>query len=133
MFRDTARPGAFSDADIAVLKSALREPGALTAALNYYRANLGSRLRLAWERKPYTSEELIRVPVLFIYGERDMAIIPETVRGVGEYVDAPYKEVRLARSGHWVQQESPAEVNAALLSFLASGTCASDDCTIHQP
>jgi len=33
-------------------------------------------------------------------------------------VDAPYTELRLGRANHWVQQEYPAEVNAALLSFL---------------
>ena len=60
----------------------------------------------------------MRVPTLFIYGERDFAIVPETVAGVADYVDAPYTELRLGRSNHWVQQESPAEVNAALLSFL---------------
>jgi pimeloyl-ACP methyl ester carboxylesterase len=29
--------------------------------------------------------------------------------------------VRLSRAGHWVQQEYPHEVNAALLSFLLEG------------
>ena len=62
--------------------------------------------------------ERVRVPTLFVYGERDFAIVPETVAGVADYVDAPYTELRLARNNHWVQQESPAEVNAALLSFL---------------
>ena len=38
--------------------------------------------------------------------------------GVADYVEASYREVRLGRSNHWVQQEYPSEVNAALLSFL---------------
>ena len=116
MFRKTARPGTFEDRDIEVLKSALKEPGALTAAVNYYRANLGPLLL----RRPgeYTKQERVRVPTLFIYGERDFAIVPETVEGVASYVNAPYTEVRLAKSNHWVQQEYPAEVNAALSSFL---------------
>ena len=115
MFRKTARPGTFEDRDIEVLKSALKEPGALTAAINYYRANLGSFLLRSGE---YTKQERVRVPTLFIYGERDFAIVPETVEGVADYVNAPYTEVRLAKSNHWVQQEYPAEVNAALSSFL---------------
>ncbi|HZB44291.1 MAG TPA: alpha/beta hydrolase [Pyrinomonadaceae bacterium] len=118
-FRTTARPGTFTDTDIAIFKSALRQPGAVTGGINYYRANFAARLRRAWERKPYAREELIRVPTLFVYGEQDTAIVPETVRGVGDYIDAPYTEVRLGRSGHWVQQESPTEINAALLRFLA--------------
>jgi pimeloyl-ACP methyl ester carboxylesterase len=68
----------------------------------------------------FTDEQRIRVPTLFVYGERDFAIVPETVRGVERCLDAPYREVRLATSGHWVQQESPSEINAALLSFFDS-------------
>jgi pimeloyl-ACP methyl ester carboxylesterase len=116
--RATSRPGTFTDEDIEVLKSALREPGALTGAVNYYRANLRAFFSRGFGDREIRRHERIRVPTLFVYGERDFAIIPETVAGVGEYVDAPYTELRLGRSNHWVQQESPAEVNAALLSFL---------------
>jgi pimeloyl-ACP methyl ester carboxylesterase len=118
MFRSTSRPGTFTDEDIAVLKSAMREPGAPTASINYYRANLGAFLKGRFRRDEFTKQERVRVPTLFVYGERDFAIIPETVQGVADYVDAPYREVRLGRSNHWVQQEYPSEVNAALLSFL---------------
>lgn len=116
--RATSRHGTFDDADIAVYKAALRPPGALTASINYYRANLGALLARRPGPGGYKRQERVRVPTLFIYGERDFAIIPETVRGVADYVDAPYRELRLARAGHWVQQEYPAEVNAALSSFL---------------
>lgn len=129
MFKRTARRGTFTETDIATLKSALRQPGALTASINYYRANLRSLLSRRKGDDEYKignmnaigdvdTRDVVRVPTLFIYGERDFAIVPETVRGVSRYVDATYREVRLANSGHWVQQESPSEVNAALLSFL---------------
>jgi pimeloyl-ACP methyl ester carboxylesterase len=118
--RSTSRPGTFSDADIEVLKAAARRPGALTAAINYYRANLRAFLGRGFREKEVRTHERIRVPVLFVYGERDFAILPETVAGVADYVDAPYTELRLGRSNHWVQQESPAEVNAALLNFLGA-------------
>ena len=118
MLRSTARPGTFSDADVDALKSALRRPGALTAGINYYRANLRAQLARSLGAEGASDDVRVRVPTLFVYGERDFAIAPETVRGVGAYVDAPYREVRLANANHWVQQEYPAEVNAALLSFL---------------
>ncbi|MBA3716245.1 MAG: alpha/beta hydrolase [Pyrinomonadaceae bacterium] len=129
MFKRTARRGTFTETDIAALKSALRQPGALTASINYYRANLRSLLSQRKGDDEYVignmdaigdvnARDVVRVPTLFIYGERDFAIVPETVSGVSRYVAAPYREVRLANSGHWVQQESPSEVNAALLSFL---------------
>lgn len=119
MFKRTARRGTFTETDIAVLKEAMRQPGALTASINYYRANVKALLkRRSGENSSSTGGGRVRVPTLFIYGERDFAIVPDTVRGVNRYVDAPYREVRLAHSNHWVQQESPSEVNAALLSFL---------------
>jgi pimeloyl-ACP methyl ester carboxylesterase len=118
IFRTTARPGTFDDYDIEFYKSALKEPGALTGALNYYRANVRPMLPRKPEGGSFKTHERIRVPTLFVYGERDMAIMPETVAGVGDYVNAPYTELRLARANHWVHQEYPSEVNAALLSFL---------------
>lgn len=121
MLRATSRPGTFTDADIEVLKSALREPGALTAGINYYRANLRPFLGRGFRDREVRRHERVRVPTLFIYGERDFAIVPETVKGVGDYVDAPYTELRLGRCNHWVQQESPGVVNAALLKFLEDG------------
>ncbi|HEX8147696.1 MAG TPA: alpha/beta hydrolase [Pyrinomonadaceae bacterium] len=116
--RATSRPGTFADADVEVFKAALREPGALTGGINYYRANFRALFSRGLGGGEIRRHERVRVPTLFIYGERDSAILPETVAGVGDYVDAPYTELRLGRSHHWVQQESPAEVNAALMSFL---------------
>jgi pimeloyl-ACP methyl ester carboxylesterase len=121
IFKKTvARPGTFTDTDIAVYKKALREPGALTAAINYYRANVFSLFMERRSKEETISDGRIRVPTLFIYGEQDHAIVPETVRNVGSYIDAPYREVRIKQSAHWVQNEAVEEVNAALLSFLAS-------------
>lgn len=119
MFTQTvARPGTVTATDIAVYKKALREPGALTAGINYYRANFFQFFSLDGQKR--SDEAEIRVPTLFVFGERDHAIAPETVRGVGRYIDAPYHEVRLANVGHWSQQEAAQEVTAALQSFLGA-------------
>ncbi|MDT4969161.1 MAG: hypothetical protein QOJ64_3898 [Acidobacteriota bacterium] len=119
--KSVARPGAFTDSDIQVYKEALKQPGALTSAINYYRANgLSKFFTLPGRNSHHNDERRIRVPTLFIYGEKDQAVMPETVRNVGAYVDAPYSEVRIATSAHWVQNEAVSEVNAALQSFLAS-------------
>jgi pimeloyl-ACP methyl ester carboxylesterase len=118
--KTVARQGSFTDADIEVYKEALRERGALTAAINYYRANILRMFLKRRRREEELSDGRVRVPVLFIYGEQDHAVIPETVRNVKAYVDAPYREVRIPTSAHWVQNEAVEEVNAALNSFLAS-------------
>jgi pimeloyl-ACP methyl ester carboxylesterase len=124
------RKGAFSETDIEVYRKALRRPGAMTAAVNYYRANVGRLIskRNSGNSAKHSSGQMnetsiagdgrIRVPTLFIFGEQDLAILPQTVRGVGNYIDAPYRELRIADSGHWVQNEAVDEVNAALIEFL---------------
>jgi pimeloyl-ACP methyl ester carboxylesterase len=118
--KTTTRANVFSDADIAVYKEALRKPGALTSAINYYRANFTGLFRREAKDESTAQQKRVRVPTLFIYGERDFAIIPETVRDVRRYVAASYRELRFAQSNHWVQNESAREVNAALKDFLTS-------------
>ncbi len=119
MFKHASvRPNTFADGDIAAYKEALRQPGALTSSINYYRANVMRSLIRGRAVEGTEAVGHIRVPTLFIYGERDFAIIPDTVRGVNRFIDAPYREVRIADSGHWVQNEAVDEVNAALLEFL---------------
>jgi epoxide hydrolase 4 len=137
VFKETvARKGSFSDSDIEIYKNALRQPGSLSGAVNYYRANVrrlmsqrNTAASQASDSDPQETEHgrfrlgqsgSIRVPTLFIFGEQDFAILPATVREVGKYIDAPYREVRIADSGHWVQNEAASEVNAALLDFLGS-------------
>lgn len=120
MYRRTSvRPGAFSDEDIKAYKDALRQPRALTSALNYYRANVFRSLFRGGVEAPNASDARIRVPTLFIYGEQDMAVIPSTVKDLGRFIDAPYREFRIPDSGHWVQNEAVTEVNSALLEFLS--------------
>jgi pimeloyl-ACP methyl ester carboxylesterase len=38
---------------------------------------------------------------------------------VSDVVSGPYREIMLDGAGHWIQQERPDEVNAAILEFLA--------------
>ncbi len=108
----TVERGIFTDESIAEYKKAWCEPDALTSALNYYRANILKRLFSKEQTK-------IKVPTLFIYGEKDAVILPETVKGIGEIVDAPYQEIRIPDAAHWVQQEAAEIVTDSLREFLA--------------
>jgi pimeloyl-ACP methyl ester carboxylesterase len=119
MYKETSvRPETFAEGDIAAYKEALRQPGALTSAINYYRANVFRSLMRSGGKEKGKGHGRIRVPTLFIYGEYDFAIIPDTVRGLERFIDAPYREVRIPDSAHWVQNEAVDQVNAALLEFL---------------
>jgi pimeloyl-ACP methyl ester carboxylesterase len=110
----TAEKNVFTDEDIAKYKKAWSEPYAVTAMLNYYRANILKR----FFTKPDDAAK-IKVPTVFIYGEQDTAVLPETVRGVGTMIDAPFEEFRIPTSGHWVQQEAADAVTEILREFLA--------------
>ncbi len=114
LFRNAAADRRFFSRDeIEKYKKSWREPEALTSAINYYRANVFQRL---FRRQPAVK---IKVPTLFIYGEKDTAVLPETVQNVKEAIDAPYEEVRIPESGHWVQQEAAEAVTDSLREFLA--------------
>lgn len=110
----TVKKGVFTADDVAEFKKSWREPLAMTAMLNYYRANFIKRFI-----KKSNSESKIKVPTVFIYGEKDSAVLPETVRGVGDAVDAPFEEFRIPDSAHWVQNEAKDTVNEILRDFLA--------------
>lgn len=112
MFRHT--PGsarAYTDEDVAYYIDAMSQPGALTAALNYYRAN---RRRDAIE---LARSAETRAHTLVIWGDRDPALHESNLEGLVRV--APKVRVHEIRSaGHWVHNEAPNEVNRVLLAFL---------------
>lgn len=109
----TAVEGSFSDADVEKYKEAWSREGALTASINYYRANVLRRLFAGSETGPK-----IKMPTLFIYGEKDHAIKPQTVENVKDAVEGEYSELRIPEAAHWVQVEAKEKVSDALLKFL---------------
>jgi pimeloyl-ACP methyl ester carboxylesterase len=118
LFREhVVRRGAYSDEDIAALKQALSQPGALTAALNYYRAFI----RSAFRRKPaQAASREVAAPTLVIWGEQDRALNLRNLDGLERYVPRLRTE-RLPEAGHWVMADAPERVNALLLEFLREG------------
>jgi len=110
----TAERDVFKSEDIERYKESWSEPFALTAMVNYYRANIFKRLFSKPEK-----QEKIRVPTVFIYGEKDHAILPETVKNIGEAIDAPFEQFHIPDARHWVQQEASETVTEILREFLA--------------
>ncbi len=89
-----------------------RQPGALTAMLNYYRALVRYRKAVAARGTP-----VIDVPTLMIWGEDDVALTKESTYGTEQFV-RDFRIRYLPRVSHWVQQEAPVEVNAMIRAFL---------------
>jgi epoxide hydrolase 4 len=102
---------AFTREITAKYQEAMNKPGAMTAALNYYRQ--------LFRRWPQSTEKVprITVPTLLIWGEQDIALGIELTMGLGQWVDN-LQVKRIPDSGHWVQQEKPEQVNSFLVEFL---------------
>jgi pimeloyl-ACP methyl ester carboxylesterase len=110
--RPPVRPGAFTADDVRRYKEALARPGALTAALNYYRAGFrGVGRQAARARSP------VPVPTLLIWGERDLYLSVRLTEGLGRWVPDLRVE-RLPDASHWVQNDAAERVNQLLLDFL---------------
>lgn len=104
------RHGYFSPADAEVYRHAWRQPGALTAALGYYRA-LGPGVgRNALARR-------IEVPTTVLWGMRDRYLTPAVLDGLERHV-SNLAVHRVHDASHWLVHERPALVTAALLGTL---------------
>jgi pimeloyl-ACP methyl ester carboxylesterase len=110
--RQPVHPEAFTPQDVRRYKEALARPGALRAAVNYYRAAFRRLGRAAPE-----AERVVEVPTLVIWGERDQALSLSLLDGLERW--APRLRVeRLPDASHWVQNDAPQRVNELLLGFL---------------
>ena len=87
-------------------------PGAITAMVNYYRANV-----LDMARFSATEQMPIDVPTLLIWGEADGFMGVEATQGYEPYVK-DFTLRRLPGVSHWVQQEAPERVNEILSGWL---------------
>jgi pimeloyl-ACP methyl ester carboxylesterase len=71
---------------------------------------------------PWTGAR-IAPPALFMAGARDAFLKAPGIRAVVDNLDKFFVDLRaktiVAGAGHWLQQEAPAPVNAALTAFLA--------------
>jgi len=59
----------------------------------------------------------IEAPVMVIWGQRDLFLVPELAKPDPVWVPNVRLE-RLPDASHWVQQDRPEKVNALLLDFL---------------
>ena len=111
-------PDAFSTGDVQRYRRAIARPGALRAALNYYRALVRTRLRRRLGRlDPPDRTTRTDVPTLLIWGNRDAALGVGLTRGLDRWVSNLRIE-HLPDASHWVQNDAPDRVNELLCEFL---------------
>ena len=97
--------------DVEERVQAMSEPGALTGALNWYRA-IGISLVAGMGR--------ITVPTLFVWSTGDVALGREGAEATAGYVAGPYRFEVLDGVSHWIPEETPDTLTRLLLEHLAA-------------
>jgi pimeloyl-ACP methyl ester carboxylesterase len=109
-------PAWITEEDVDVYATAFKKSG-FFGPVSFYR-NIDAN----WERSKDIPPSVYTMPTAFITGSLDP--VNTMMPGAIEEMAAVMPDFRGATvidgAGHWVQQERPAETNAALLSFLSS-------------
>lgn len=92
---------------------AMAEPGALAAALSWYRA-----LPVT---PPGGASAKVEVPSLFVWSDGDTAITEAAARRCGEWVTGPYRYERLEGVSHWIPDVVPERAAALVLEQVRRG------------
>jgi pimeloyl-ACP methyl ester carboxylesterase len=109
-------PDWLTAADVAFYAGEFARTG-FRGGLNWYRCT-----DLSWELSAAYGDLRVHQPALFVAGDRDAVIgmFAGGVAALAEEVPGLRASIMLSGCGHWTQQERPAEVNEALLEFLAT-------------
>ena len=102
---DSGVPAEAIDEYVAVLSA----PGALTAALNWYRA-MSSDIRV----------DQIEVPTTYVWSDGDVAIGRTAAEACANYVTGDYRFVELAGVTHWIPEQAPDQLATAILDRISS-------------
>lgn len=92
----------------------LSKPGALTAALNWYRANIAPERLNA----PPAQLPLITAPTMGIFSTGDVFLTEEAMQRSGQFVQGPWRYERIEGASHWIPVDAPEQFNHLVLDFL---------------
>lgn len=115
LFRDWGWHGAEpdTDPDCARQIADLSRPGALTAGLNWYRANLGS----AAADQPVRAMVPISCPTMGVWSTGDQFLAEGQMARSEDFVNGPWRYEQLT-CDHWVPVHAADELGHLLLDFL---------------
>lgn len=94
--------------------SGLLRPARLTAALNYYRANLNAERLRSYDSTP----KAITAPTLLIWGTDDIALGRRQAELTERHVGGPYQFAPLEGAGHWLQHERAGDVSELIVRHV---------------
>ena len=120
VFEGSRDPDQFDPVTRDRYKKAWSQPGALTGAVNYYRAFLAHRFADN-EHSGLAMNESRRIsaPTLVIWGEQDVALLPDILNGLEKYT-ADLTIKRIPKATHWVQHDFPCLVNRLIQEFIGN-------------
>jgi len=110
-FSDHPHGKFLTEQDFQTFVKAFKKSG-FRGGLNWYRC-----IDRSWQESLGQTDR-VEQPALMITAELDFVLWPEQTLGMERWVPN-LKRANILGSGHWTQQEKPAEVNAALLEFLS--------------
>ncbi len=114
MFTIGPNPDAVPRAAVDVFVRSLSRPGRLTAALNYYRANLAGR---GWSTMAADID--VNAPTLLLWGDQDPALGRLQAENTARYMRHVYRLQVLEGAGHWLQFERSDEVSRSLVDVVS--------------
>lgn len=105
----------YQDVDHAIAN--LSRPGALTAALNWYRANMAPRMP-----GPHRELPPVTAPTMGVWSDGDRYLEGARMRASGDLVKGRWRYEEIHGATHWIPLDAPVELNALLLDWLGSST-----------
>jgi pimeloyl-ACP methyl ester carboxylesterase len=90
------------------------EPGALTAGLNWYRANTPVQRLLG----PAPPMPPVAAPTMGVFGTADVALTEDAMVKSASKVSGPWRYERLEGIGHFIPLDAADQLNRLLLDFL---------------
>jgi pimeloyl-ACP methyl ester carboxylesterase len=109
LFRELLR----GDGDVDRYISDLSRPGALTASLNWYRANLAPRMP-----GPPPNLRPVDAPTFGIWSTNDHYLDGERMKMSGRFVKGPWRYEQIEGASHWIPLDAPDRLNELLIEWL---------------
>ena len=83
-----------------------------TGGINWYR-----NFTRNWQQAEHLPRRIDAIPCLMIMAEHDVVLPPSLCDRMGDQIE-DLEKVLILGSGHWTQQEKPAEVSATLIDWM---------------
>jgi pimeloyl-ACP methyl ester carboxylesterase len=91
----------------------LSRPGALTASMNWYRANVNPRMP-----GPPLALPPVVAPTLGIWSTGDRYLDGERMKNSAALVQGPWRYEEIQDASHWIPLDAPDHLNELLLDWL---------------